>query len=545
MSNDTPRPGEPEYLGDAPAATTAEAPGRSRRGLVGAAAAAGVLGVVAVGGWAAVSLMSSGEQPAVAVPANALGYVSLDLDPSAGQKIEAIKLAKKFPALDEELGMDAQEDLRKRLFEEIEKETDCGLDYDRDVAPWIGDRVAMAAVPTGDKGGVAPLVTLQVTDQEAADEGLAKLFACDEAGDEEAAVSFSGDYALITETQENADAFAKAADESSLADDEDFTTWTEAVGEPGVVTMYAAAGALGEVDWLEMMDPTGGMAMGPEEQAMVDEMTTLSDQMTEMYGDVGAMAAVVRFDDGAAELEYVGESMPEDFAWAMPEGASHAGDLPAGTAVAYSVALGEGWLQGYLDTMESMMGEEFPVDPMMRDFEAQTGIEMPEDLEKLLGDSTSLAVAGDLDIEALEHDPAATAAGFRITGDTAEITGVLDKLRQLMGPDADMLVVEEGDGTVAVGLNEEYVQDLVGAGSLGDEAAFQGAVPHADESGSVVYVDFDAVSRWVEQGMGQDGDLAGDEQKILDNLEPLGALGVSGWVEDDGSSRALMRLTTD
>lgn len=544
MSNDTPRPGEPEYLGDAPAAH-APAPGRSRRGLVGAAAAAGVVGVVAVGGWAAVSLMSSGEQPAAAVPGNALGYVSLDLDPSAGQKIEAIKIARKFPALEQELGMDAQEDLRKRLFEEIEKETDCGLDYDSDIAPWIGDRVAMAAVPTGDEGEVAPLVTLQVTDQEAADAGLAKLFACDEEGDEEVAVSFSGGYALITDSQENADAFATAAEESSLADDEDFATWTEAAGEPGVVTMYAAPGALGEVDWLAMTDPTGGVAMGPEEQAMVDEMKALSDQMSEIYGDMGAVAAVVRFADGAAEVEYVSESMPEDFAWAVPEGPSHAGDLPAGTAVAYSVALGEGWLQGYLDTVETMMGEELSLDPMMRDFEAQTGIELPEDLEKLLGDSTSLAVAGDLDIEALEQDPAATAAGFRITGEPAEITGVLDKVKQLMGRDADMLVVEEGDGTVAVGLNEAYVQNLLEAGSLGDEAAFQEAVPNADDSGSVVYVDFDAVSRWVEQGMRQGGGPDGDDQKVLDNLEPLGALGLSGWAEDSGVTRGLMRLTTD
>jgi hypothetical protein len=510
---------------------------------VGAVAAAGVVGVVAVGGWAAATLMSSGDQPAVAVPANALGYVSLDLDPSASQKIEAIKIAKKFPALEKELGMDAQGDVRKRIFEEIQKESDCDLDYDRDIASWMGDRVAVAAMPTGGEGKVVPLVTLQVSDEEAADKGLAKLLACDEAAEEEVAFTFSGDYVLITDTQKNADAFAKAAEESSLADDEDFTTWTEAVGEPGIVTMYAAPGALGEFDWSEAMAPTGAMA-GPEEQAMLDEMTAMNEQISQMYADFGAMAGVVRFSDGAAEMEFVSDEMPEDLAWAMSGGASHADELPAGTAGVYSVALGEGWIQNYLDTIEKMMGEELP-EPMLREFEAETGLELPEDLEKLLGDSTSLAVSGDLDLEAAAQDPAAVSAGLRITGDPAEITGVLDKVKKLMGPDAKMLVVEEGDGSVAVGLDKGYVQELAGSGSLGDDAAFQGAVPNADEAGSVMYLDFDAVSRWVEQGAELGGGTDPDTRKILDNIEPLGAVGISAWVEDDGVSRGLFRLTTD
>lgn len=543
MSNDPARPGEPEYLGDAPASTSAPE-GRSRKGVVGAVAAAAVVGVVAVGGWAAATLMSSGDQPAVAVPANALGYLSLDLDPSAGQKIEAIKIAKKFPALEKELGMDAQGDIRKRIFEELEKESDCGLEYERDIASWMGDRVAVAAMPTGGEGKVVPLVALQVTDQEAADKGLAKLLSCDEAAEEEVAFAFSGDYALITETQKNADAFVKAAEESSLADDEDFTTWTDAVGEPGIVTMYAAPGALGEVDLTEAMAPTAGMAGGPEEQAMLDEMATMNEQISQMYADFGAMAGVVRFSGGAAEMEFVSDKMPEDLSWAMPEGSSHADELPAGTAAVYSIAFGEDWVQNYLQTIEEMMGEEIP-EPMLRDFEAQSGLEFPEDLEKVLGDSVSLAVARDLDLEAAAEDPAAVSAGLRITGDPAEITGVLDKLERLMGPDAEMLVVEEGDGSVAVGLNQGYVKDLAGSGSLGDDAAFQGAVPHADEAGSVLYLDFDAVSGWVEQGAELGGGMDGDTREVLDNIEPLGAVGLSAWIDDDGVTRGLVRLTTD
>lgn len=548
MPDEHVHPGEPEYLGDAPVGSAETAPRRSRKGLAAAAAAAGVLGVVAVGGWAAVSLMSSGDQPAAAVPASALGYVSIDLDPSAGQKIEALRIAKKFPGLDEELGLEAQDDLRAWVFEKLQEESVCeDLAYDTDIAPWIGDRLAVAAVPTEEGDGeVVPLVALQVTDQEAAEKGIAALAECSEAPDD-FGVAFTGEYALISDGEERATAFATAAEEASLADDEDFVTWTGEVGDPGIMTMYAAEGAMGAM--LDLQDEVAGdlsADLPPGERAAFEEMQQMTERVREMYDGFGAMAAVVRFADGAMEAEFASAAMPEDFSWAAsPDKATRAGDLPADTAGVYSVAFPDGWLDGYLETMGTMLGEQVPLDQVVAELEAQIGLSIPEDVEALVGESLSLAVSRDLDLEAAEHDPAAVPAGLRITGDTAEITGVLDKIRASLGPDGDMMVVEEGDGVVAVGLDADYAAGLVGTGTLGDEARFQDAVPDADRSAAVMYLDLDAVHAWVEQGMALGDGPDAEGREVLDNLEPFTAFGVGTWMDDDGSSHGRFRVTTD
>src|SRR3954471_3835205 len=163
-----PEPGQPEYLGlggpgpsstDDPAGTRGDggAGGVRRTGLVALASVAVVLALGA-GAYAMVQLLSGGSSPASAVPADAIGYVSVDLDPSASQKIEAIKILRKFPALKDEIKMGSRDDIRRRLFEEIRKDGTCkSLDYDDDISPWIGERVGVAAVPEADHK-ITPLV---------------------------------------------------------------------------------------------------------------------------------------------------------------------------------------------------------------------------------------------------------------------------------------------------------------------------------------------------------------------------------------------------
>ena len=89
-------PGLPEYLGPGgPTPPPTDQPpsgGGGRRGALVAAAAVAVVAVVGVGGWAVAQLFAGGSAPASAVPSSAIGYVSLDLDPSASQKIEAVKI---------------------------------------------------------------------------------------------------------------------------------------------------------------------------------------------------------------------------------------------------------------------------------------------------------------------------------------------------------------------------------------------------------------------------------------------------------------------
>lgn len=548
MSEEQSRPGEPEYLAQTPSGS---GPHRGRRLAVLGVAAAGVVGVVGLGSWAAVSLMGGGAQPAEAIPANALGYVSLDLDPSAAQKIEAVRILEKFPAIDEELEISSRDDLRRWVFEQIQQDGTCtDLDYATDVEPWIGDRVALAGVPGDSKGDQpTPLVALQVTDADAATEGITRLAECGEAG-EDFGVAIAGDYALISDSQEHADGLAASVENGSLADDAEHQTWMDRVGDPGIVTMYVAPGAVAAlVDLQETMSgemsPLPGARANPMFPTQPDD-DAVRRQLAKMAEDFRGLAGVVRFEDGAVEAEFAGDTTGEDLA---SDGRAGVTELPDSTAVAFGVALPEGWAQRYLDTVGELMGPGGSMEQLLRDAEAMTGLELPEDIERLLGDGFAVAVDSSLDLGAASRDPMSVPAGIRVSGDPAEITDVVTKIKAALGPEADVVAVEEGEGVVALGVEPGYVSELAGSGELGDQATFQDVVAEPDRAAAVFFLDFDAVEEWVAQGMAQEMTQGGggdeSDQQVRENIAPLRALGISSWLDDDGTERALLRLSTD
>ncbi len=269
----------------------------------------------------------------------------------------------------------------------------------------------------------------------------------------------------------------------------------------------------------------------------------MDKRLEQMAEDFEGMAGVIRFEDGAVEAEFAGESTPEDLM--TPDDRAGVTELPESTALALGVSLREGWAQQYVDLLGQMMGAGGSVDQMLAQAEAMTGLELPEDIERLFGDGFALAVDRDLDVAAASQDPAAVPAGIRVSGDPAEIKTVVAKIKAAIGPQADVLVVEEGDGVVAFGLAADYVRELAGEGALGDQATFQDVVPEADNAGALLFVDFDAVEQWVAQGMEQSGQAGPTERRVQENIAPLRALGLSASVDDDGSERALLRLSTD
>jgi hypothetical protein len=524
MSTIDPASSEPEYLGpDTPGDLPPEPPtgARGRRAGVVAAAAVAVVAAVGAGAYGVVQLMAGGSPAAAAVPADAVGYVSLDLDPSASQKIEAFKMLRKFPSIKKELG--DRDDIRRVVFEGIREDSGCeGLDYATDVEPWIGNRVAAAAVPDARKG-VLPLLVLQVTDQEKAEAGAKAIAKCSGEGGK-GGFAFVGDYMLVAQDQEAADAMARDAESASLADAAEFKAAMDRVGDPGIVTMFAAKDA----------PAAFATASGQRKQA---------EPMQEMFKDFQGAAGAIRFASGALEAEFTAEGLASNVV--APSGSdTAAASLPDSTAALVSVAFGKGWLDDYLEQMNGMLGDGESLDEMLAEGERVTGLDLPEDLETLLGDGLSLSVDADLDLEALGQspDPTTVPAGIRITGDPEKIVPIIDKLKKAAGPEADMVKVASGDGVVTVGLSRAYVDRLLEDGALGSTESFSDAVPDADKASSVVYVSFDAGDGWAERL----GDLLSDgDAEVRRNIAPLEALGVSGWQDDAGVQHGLLRLTTD
>jgi hypothetical protein len=518
MSSNIPGSGEPEYLGTAP--QRPDTADRGKRTAVLAVVAVAVVAVVGAGGWAALQLMSGGTSAATAVPSNAVGYVSLDLDPSAGQKIEAIKIMKKFPGLDKQLDLGSKDDLRRWVFDKIQEDGSCDkVDYSKDIEPWIGDRVALAAVPSG-TDSVTPLVAVQVTDEDAARKGVEVLDGACPGAKDSSGTAFVGDYLVVSDTQKHADALASQAKESSLEDDADFQGWMDKAGDSGVVTMYAA----------------------PEALSVISKMEKNRPRMGKLANDFRGGAGVVRFHDGGVEAEFVGGGLPKSLAPKTGAAGADTATLPATTGAALSLAFRRGAVEDSMQSMADMLGTS--VADLKAEAEAQTGLELPEDAQTLLGDGVSLSVDSSADLKPLMSgsDPSSLPFGLRIKGDPAAITAVVDKLKSAVGPEADSLVTKSGDGVVALGLNQDYVDKLSAGGKLGDERSFQSVVPEADKASAVFYVNFDAGNGWAGRLAGQ---LSDGDPSVTENVAPLDALGFSAWADSDGVQHALLRLTTD
>lgn len=583
MSTNVPGAPQPEYLGSGgPAAVeepAAEQPSRRRTGLVIGSVVA-VVAALGVGGYGLAQLMSGGESAASAVPADALAYVDLDLDPSASQKIEAFKIARKFPTLREQIG--SRDDLRQTIVEELIDSGHCkGLSYADDVEPWIGNRIAVAAVPDA-KDVALPMVALQVTDEAQAKKGITAIQQCGEGADGSddsggagtVGISFTGDYAVITEKQQDADRLAKQAEASSLADDPDFSAWTDRAGDPGIVTMYvakSAADALVDSFQRSMASDIGPMpssddmqglvASGPDDpgfdmdsdpafQRMMRNERRAERRMLERMRDAAAgfegAAGVVRFEDGGVEADFATRGLENGVGTGDAAG-SLAADLPATTAAALAVSVHEGWLQDYLDGMDGLFG--FPGmglddDQMWRAAEKETGLRLPEDIETLFGSGFAVSVDSSADLERLAGSdvPVGTPVGVRITGDPDRIVPIIDKLKKVAGPDADAVKVARGDDGVAVSFDADYAAKLLQDGDLGGQGAFRDAVSGTDGSGVVFYLDFDAGNGWAERLADE---LAGGDPEAKGNIAPLDAFGVNAWTDGDRVQHASLRLTTD
>ncbi|MCP3421243.1 DUF3352 domain-containing protein [Nocardioides pinisoli] len=544
----------PEYLdGSGPAQSAPDNDNKKRLVALGAIVAGGA--VVAGGAWAATSFFSTGAQPAEALPASTVAYFSVDLDPSGGQKIEAIKTLRKFPGFVDEVDLQADDDLRERFFEEMTSSGECeGLDYDADVEPWLGSRAAMAMVDLGEDEPT-PVGVVQTTDSGKAEDGLGSLVdACGGGEDAEGDVGgwvVDGDWIVLAETKEIAQQVVDAADGSTLAADASFGEWTGEAGDDGVMSVYVGKGVTKFLDELGVMGPMGGMGMMGTPGSPMDEGSwfaeeapseeEIPDELRQMIDDFDGMAATVRFDDGAVEIEYAMSNYQPDLTKYVDSrtGADMVAGLPDDTLAAFGLSLEEGWAGAMLDYVKAALPEDSAsIDEQLAQLEAETGLALPEDLETLLGEGLTVSLGAGLDPDAVANGgPGEVPVGIRIDGDPDEIQAVLDKIAAQAGPElADYLQVTEGDGYAVLALQEGYRGDLEEGGSLGDSAAYAEVV-EVDEAQSVLFVDFDADNDWLVR-------LTGDSPEVSKNLEPLSAFGMSSWVDDD-VVHGLFKLTTD
>jgi hypothetical protein len=479
-------------------------------------------------------LRSSGAQPAEALPAGTFALVTFDLNPSTGQKIEAIKTLRKFPGFKEKVGLDADDDLREFFVKKLIEESHCvGLSYARDVEPWLGKRAAVGGVDLGEDLP-APVIALQVSDTADAKAGFAKLVDCVEPGDD-FGFTVGEEYLVASDSTEHARQLAADAAKKSLAVDASYQRWSDAVGDAGVLNVYIAESAKDVL--LRAMGEFSGELSGMSPGGDEESRKMLEDRLKDFEG----MAAALRFADGGMELAVVARGI-DGYTGTGEAGA--VADLPADTAALLALSVPDDIVANTLEQLRATFGDA--VDSGVEELEGQTGLSVPEDVQALLGDTLSLSLGGNAP-ENLDDiaSPADVPFGLLVSGDADRIEEIIGKVEQRTGASLEDMEVthRQADGKVVLASSEDYADELLAGGELGSEDRFTEAVPAAEKASSVLYVDFnsdwtDAIVRSYEADTGADG------KEIEENLEPLGALGISSW-RDGENSRILLKLTTD
>jgi hypothetical protein len=494
-----------------------------------AAVAVGAVMALLVGGGAyafyrvdPMHLFRAGPQAAEAIPADALAYAAVDLDPAAAQKIDALRFLNHFPAFQDAADIkDERDDIRKTILTDAIDSLDCaGVSYDDTIEPWLGSKFGFAAMPPQHGSEPEPLVAVEVTDRDEARAGIEALAACAEDSGESAddfGYAFTGDYALIASSQRLADQYASDAADSPLADDGDFQADMDAVGDTGVASAWIDVAALLDLTPEAMLDPDLGVP--GDEQGVIDLIKARYSRAAvtlRFAGDHVDVVSAVHSDD------------PID----VDHGDNEIVGLPDSTVFAVSMAGGgDAVAASWDDTLRAARAVDAQIDDQLKRFERQTGFDLPADLETLLGDNILFAVDRDgLTPSALSTaGPGSVNAGARFTGDKARLTALYGKITRLMSDMAGAPMPfskADFDRGLAVATNDSYAQTLADLdGDLGDSRNFQSVVDDAADQEVVLFVNWDLVEDEIIDTMGTVG---GDgAREAIANIRPLRAIGIA------------------
>jgi hypothetical protein len=484
-----------------------------------------VLALVAGVTVAVRGLSGGGSQPEDALPGGAIAFAKVDLDPPAGQKINAIRFLRKFPALKDKVGLNA--DLRESLFEGMAEGAGWGnLSFDEDVAPWLGQRIGIAAYPGGE--GDAPrmfgaagnvVVALQVTDEAKARAGLDRLSAASDIGSDPGVVVRDG-YALLAENQAAADQAAKDAADGVLAADAEFSADLAALGD-GVASVWLNMDAMGSLAGLTGLAGFGLLGVGG---------TSPGAKSTG-----GRTSYVVRFDGGDA-LEVRGASTGASSLQAPDKSLQAFNDLPEDSVVAFGLAGGNKLVAGFFDSLRATIDDSGPggpeggFDSMVADAERELGIDLPDDLAVLLGSNLVAAMRDD------QAGSTRLEVGARVTTDGPRAVALVDKINKATAALGSDVAIERRltDDGVVMATSSGQVELLLKNGGLGDRDAVRRALPDVGGATAALWVDIRSLLRGF---MGSEG---GNE-----NVDPIAGLGVTAQVADNGTATYRLRLVTD
>ncbi len=463
-----------------PTPAIAENPTRRRNLLIAIIAGAVVLLLLVAGGvWALAAFVlgtnESATKSAVAFPADTIYWTEVAIDPSNGQKVASLGFIDKLDSLrdavdDSDLDIDFDDpgsnDLRKTLWDFLtdsdNSSIDTDLDYDVDIEPWLGNRIAVGVLPGADlaKDGPQVVVAIEAKDTHAGVDAMEEFV---DDLDVDADVNAKNGYVIITTDNVDAD---DIYDHGTLADSAAFKSAAKDAGAWGLVSYYADLGALSklyasattvagdftDLDYWREEISTNPYSYAPYAdydydnngyeyqgvfyedfedyaaayvavnlddlaQTQVDRYQGIEDSQKALEDayDGTSFFGVLRFDDGALELAGSAVGVKEN-----PEPGvkgSPLGTLPDSAVIAASIAgIGDA-LDSALDDDNLSLFSTFGLgalggvgqapsitrDDVVKYFHDNFAIDFPDDLDTLFGNQVTLAMGEDADFDAFSQ----------------------------------------------------------------------------------------------------------------------------------------------
>lgn len=510
-----------------PSTFTADEPSssRTRMGVLIAIAAVAAL-IIGGGAFAIARVMGGGgDRPASAMPAGTAAYLQVDIDPAAGQKIAALDFFSDIKSKEMQALRDG--DLKREIFDLL-TEDDQGLlselDYEKDVEPWLGDRVGVGVLADTQSAQPTVLVAVQVKDEGAAQSALESI------DQREAAWFFHDDYVVIT-TAEQVEAAQSDVEAGNLADQDYFVQDLEELGDPGLMSGWVDLAATSQLSQDAMESDLSGTdseldGMG----SMMDDLYLGSD-----FGSLseGRAAMTLRFGDDGVELAATTRNTPlqglDD-----SDTAHLVNELPQDTAVALSLEHGDQIVDLLWEQVSAIAPDEVA---SAQEEAAAQGFELPADLKVMVGDSMTLS-AGSGIIEAIDSGADEAPVGYRAHTDTDRAESLMEMILSAEGMEggADVVKYRADDGVLSIAASQKYVDELADDDGLGSSDLFQRAVPQAADAQSVMYVDLNAFEElYLSEVKGEDRDA----------LKKLAAVGASTSLDKDGNGSFLLKVITD
>ena len=266
-------------------------------------------------------------------------------------------------------------------------------------------------------------------------------------------------------------------------------------------------------------------------------------ELQQMIDDFDGTAATVRFDDGAVEVEYAMSNYQHDMTKFIDSqnGADMVAGLPDDTVAAFGLALEEGWAGAMLDYVKTRPARRERDDrrAARRSSRPRPASPSRRTSRPCLGEGVTVSLGSGIDPDAIANGGPGRGPGRH--PDQGRRRRDPGRARQ------DRRAGRARAGRVHAGdrgrrLRRPRRCRTTTAASSRAAATSATATPtrrssESDEAQSVLFVNFDADDDWLVR-------LTGDSPEVSENLEPLSAFGVSGWVDGD-VVHGLLKVTTD